>query len=108
LVVVALSPAKIALWQAVMVTPDDNKIIVFHSGKPQGSKAKIPWGGHEQPIPTDGAKVLWKNAQKKLKKNIISEAINKAIPNLIPSWTLKVWWPSKVDSVMMSANQRNR
>ena len=107
-VVVERSPAKIALWAQVTVTPDDNRIIVFHKGKPHGSKAEIPWGGQTQPIPIEGDKVQWKNAQKKLKKNIISDAINKAIPNLTPSWTLNVWWPSKVDSVTTSENQRNK
>ena len=107
-VVAALSPAKIALCAHVIVTPDDNKINVFHKGKPQGSKVEIPWGGQIQPIPIEGDKVQWKNAQKKLKKNITSEAMNNAIPNLIPSWTLKVWFPSNVDSVTTSENQRNK
>jgi len=74
-----------ALWAQVNVTPEDNKITVFHKGRPQGSKVEMPSGGHIHPIPTDGDSVQWKKAQKKLKKNITSEAINKAIPNLIPS-----------------------
>ena len=82
--------------------------MVFHNGSPQGSNVEIPSGGHEQPIPIEGDNVQWKKAQKKLKKNIISEAINKAIPNFNPSWTLKVWWPSNVDSITTSENQRNK
>jgi len=34
-----------------------------------------------------------KNAQKKEKKNIISDKMNKTIPNEIPKRTLKVWCP---------------
>jgi hypothetical protein len=85
------SPDKIALCAHVTVTPEDNKIKVFHKGKPHGSNAEIPCGGQTQPIPIDGDNVQWKNAQKKLKKNITSEAINKAIPKRTPSCTLKVW-----------------
>lgn len=55
--VVARSPAKIALCAQVTVTPEDNKIIVFHKGKPHGSKAEIPWGGQTQPIPIEGDNV---------------------------------------------------
>jgi hypothetical protein len=56
LIVVVLSPAKMARCAQVTVTPDDNKIKVFHNGNPQGSNAIIPCGGHTQPIPTEGAK----------------------------------------------------
>jgi len=102
------SPAKIALWAQVTVTPEDNKIMVFHKGKPQGSNETIPWGGQVHPMPMEGDNVQWKKAQKKLKKNIISEAINNPIPNRMPSWTLKVWCPSKVDSKITSENHRNK
>ena len=104
----ARSPAKMARWAQVTVTPEDNKITVFHKGKPQGSNDVIPCGGHVQPIPMDGDNVQWKKAQKKLKKNIISEAINKPIPSLIPSCTFDVWWPSKVDSKITSENHLNK
>jgi hypothetical protein len=40
----------------------------------------IPTGGQIQPIHTDGIKLNEKKAQKKLKKNITSDTINKAIP----------------------------
>jgi len=33
-----------------MVTPEDNKIIVFNNGKPQGSNGLIFCGGHTHPI----------------------------------------------------------
>jgi len=57
LVVAKRSPAKIARCAQVIVTPEDNKMIVFHKGNPQGFSAEIPKGGQTQPIPTDGAKV---------------------------------------------------
>ena len=101
------SPANIARCAHVIVTPDDNKITVFHRGNPHGFNAKIPLGGHIQPNATAGANEQWKNAQKKLKKNIISETINKHIPNLIPCCTLKVWCPSKVASTIISENHLN-
>jgi hypothetical protein len=37
-----------------------------------------------------GARLEWKKAQKKAKKNMISEAINKIIPYLSPTWTADV------------------
>jgi hypothetical protein len=47
----------------------------------------IPFGGHTAPISITGAKLDAKNAQKKAKKNITSEVINKIIPIRIPSCT---------------------
>jgi hypothetical protein len=44
----------------------------------------VPFGGQTQPISIVGFRLDKKKAQKKAKKNIISEAINKIIPNLIP------------------------
>jgi len=41
----------------VIVTPEDNKIIVFQRGKPQASKLLIFIGGQTQPIFTLGAKL---------------------------------------------------
>jgi hypothetical protein len=108
LFVTILSPLKIPLCAQVIVTPDDNKITVFHNGNPQGSNDRIPLGGHIDPMAIEGDKLQWKNAQKKLKKNIISDTMNKHIPNLIPCRTLYVWWPSNVASTTISANQRNK
>jgi hypothetical protein len=56
-VVVTRSPAKIDLCAQVTVIPEDNKIKVFHRGKPHGSNAEIPCGGQTQPIPIDGDNV---------------------------------------------------
>ena len=41
-VVTFLSQARIPLWAQVIVTPEDNRIIVFHKGNPQGSKVIKP------------------------------------------------------------------
>lgn len=40
-------------------------------------------GGHIEPISTDGDILKWKNAQKKLTKNITSVNIKTTNPNLI-------------------------
>jgi hypothetical protein len=74
----------------VILTPDDNNIIVFNKGKPHGFKTTIPAGGHTHPIAIDGARLQWKKAQKKPKKNIISETINNIIPKRKPCCTLFV------------------
>ena len=65
----------------------------------------IAWGGQIEPISIEGAKLEWKKAQKKAKKNIISETINKIIPYLKPVCTALVWWPSKVASRITSLHQ---
>ena len=57
LVVAKRSPAKIALCAHVIVTPEDNKITVFHKGNPHGFKEAIPKGGQTQPTPIDGDKL---------------------------------------------------
>jgi hypothetical protein len=53
---------------------------VFNSGTSIGSKTSIPFGGQIDPISITGAKAAAKKAQKKAKKNITSETINKIIP----------------------------
>lgn len=81
---------------------------MFNKGKPQGSKGSIPTGGHTQPTLIAGLKLQWKNAQKKEKKNITSDAIKRSIPNLIPFCTLKLWCPSNVASITISLNHLNK
>ena len=76
-----------------MLTPEDNNIIVFSNGKPQGFKTSIPWGGQTAPIATEGAKLQWKKAQKNPKKNITSDTMNKIIPARSPCCTFSVWCP---------------
>jgi N-glycosylase/DNA lyase len=60
---------------------------VFKNGRPQGFIGSIPKGGHIPPIHIDGDKALWKNAQKKEKKNITSDTINNFIPSFNPFLT---------------------
>jgi hypothetical protein len=49
-------------------------------GTSNGLKASIPFGGQIFPISTVGAMLAAKNAQKKAKKNITSETMNRIIP----------------------------
>jgi hypothetical protein len=58
---------------------------VFSSGTSIGSKTSIPFGGQIAPISITGANAAAKKAQKKAKKNIISETINSIIPYRKPS-----------------------
>lgn len=46
-------------------------------------------GGHSRPISGEGAKLLWKNVQKKDKKNRTSEVMNRTIPHRMPLVTIK-------------------
>jgi hypothetical protein len=57
LVIPFRSLLKIARCDQVIAIPEDNKIIVFNNGIPQGSKVIIPIGGQAEPISTDGAKL---------------------------------------------------
>lgn len=53
----------------------------------------MPKGGHSLPISTLGDSLLWKKAQKNLKKKKISETINNAIPQRKPSSVIDVCSP---------------
>jgi hypothetical protein len=53
---------------------------VLTKGTSNGLKVSIPFGGQILPISIVGAILAAKNAQKKAKKNITSETINKIIP----------------------------
>jgi hypothetical protein len=64
----------------VIVAPEQSKIKVLTNGTSKGLKASIPLGGQMLPISTVGEILAAKNAQKKAKKNITSETINKIIP----------------------------
>ena len=92
----------IALCAQVTLTPEDTKTILLNKGNNHGFKTEKSLGGQTPPIPILGDKLKWKNAQKKEKKNIISKIINKTIPLV----TFIVWCPSKVNSVIISKNQR--
>jgi len=50
----------------------------------------IPAGGQALPISTAGAKLLWKKAQKKDKKNKTSEVMKRIIPHRKPAPTKSV------------------
>lgn len=75
---------KIEWCVHVTVRPEDTKIIVLRRGISNGLKGMIPKGGQICPISIEGDKDEWKNAQKKEKKNKISDEINKIIPRRIP------------------------
>jgi len=80
---------------------------VFNNGTCHGLIAVIPLGGHTQPISIVGFKLEWKKAQKKAKKNIISDTINKIIPIFKPFLTYELWCPSKVASRITSRHHVN-
>ena len=102
-------PFFIYKWTKVTVTPDNNKIKVFKKGTSQGSKINslIPTGGQLKFKAIVGVILDQKKAQKKAKKNITSEKINKSILIIKLVWTCLVWKPSKVASRIMSLNQEN-
>jgi hypothetical protein len=50
-------PLKTALCDQVIVTPEDNNIIVFNKGNPHGSRENMPVGGQIQPMSIEGAKL---------------------------------------------------
>lgn len=89
-------------WEAVNVIPDLNKINVLRRGILIGLNDSIPLQGHICPIKISGDKEQWKKAQKNDKKKNTSEVINKIIPVFIPVITSFVWFPSNVDSRIMS------
>jgi hypothetical protein len=66
------------------VAPDKSNINVLSKGTPHGLKAWIALGGQTEPISIAGDKLEWKKAQKKARKNITSETINKIIPERKP------------------------
>lgn len=58
-----------------------------------GLNGSIDIGGHFCPISTLGEILLWKNAQKNERKNMISEIINMIIPICSPFDTSIMWFP---------------
>jgi hypothetical protein len=66
---------------------------VLRRGTWTGLNADTPIGGHKSPISITGVRLLWKNAQKKEKKNITSEIIKRIIPMRRPFVTTEVWSP---------------
>lgn len=80
-------PSRSLWWDQVSDTPEDKSMAVFSKGTPQGCMGEIPVGGQVIPISAVGERALWKNAQKKEKKNIISEITNRTNPIFIPRTT---------------------
>jgi hypothetical protein len=80
------------------VTPEARSTAVFRRGTEKALIGVIPVGGQQHPSSGVGERLLWKNAQKKPKKNIISEVINKIIPQRNPVTTGVVWCPINVAS----------
>jgi hypothetical protein len=77
-------PPKTEACDHVKAAPEVNKSVVFRRGISQGLITWIPFGGHTHPISGTGFKLAWKKAQKKAKKSITSEMINKTIPKRSP------------------------
>lgn len=100
-----LLPFTILWWHQVTVAPELNKIAVFNNGTENGFKGSIPTGGHITPNSTEGDKLLWKKAQKKLKKNKTSDNINNKNPIFKPVTADLVWNPWNVASLITSLNQ---
>lgn len=99
---------SISAWCAqVTVNPDANNTTVFNKGTAKAFKGLMPTGGQHEPNSIVGANLLWKNAQKKEKKNITSEIINKIIPIRNPRETASVWNPWYVLSRTTSRHHWN-
>ena len=73
-------------------------MIVFNRGTPNGLNASTPIGGQQLPNSILGAKLLWKKAQKKDKKNITSDTMKRIIPQRRPFSTIELWRPWNLPS----------
>jgi hypothetical protein len=80
---------------------------VFNKGISHALKVVKKAGGQTPPKTGLGLKLEWKKAQKKPKKNIISDKINKITPNFNPDCTDLVCCPSYVPSRIMSLHHTN-
>jgi len=96
----------IIAWCAqVTVAPELKRKNVLVKGIPEVWIVWIASGGQTPPKLKTGDRLEWKKAQKKAKKNMISETINKIIPNLKPRCTEIVCCSSNVASLIMSRHQ---
>lgn len=84
------APNKREWCAQVTAAPELNNKIVFNNGICQGLNVVKKAGGHMPPKTGLGLKLTWKKAQKKPKKNIISDKINKITPIFNPVCTLSV------------------
>jgi len=80
-------------WLMVTITPDAKRAVVLRSGTWKGLIVIILIGGQIVPTSKLGERLLWKKAQKKEKKNKISEIINNIMPHRRPFTTMFVWYP---------------
>lgn len=62
------------------VTPEASRMAVFSRGTSIGSRGLIPTGGHWPPSSGVGARLEWKNAQKKPRKKKASDVMNRIMP----------------------------
>lgn len=74
------SPSIRLWWAHVTVTPEARRTAVFRRGTLNGFRGVIPIGGQQHPSSGVGARLLWKNAQKKAAKKHTSDKINSIIP----------------------------
>ena len=80
------SPSRspwISAWCAqVTVQPEQSRISVLSSGKPNGSSTCMPCGGQTPPTDSaaEGKSEESKKAQNQATKNITSEAMNRIMP----------------------------
>ena len=86
-------PAVSLWWAHVTVTPEASRTAVLRRGTENGLIGVTPEGGHVDPSSMVGDSLLWKNAQKKAKKNSTSDVINRIIPHRSPIVTDFVWCP---------------
>jgi hypothetical protein len=84
-----------AWWAQVTEIPLDSNTKVLRRGIWNGFIAWMPAGGHLAPNSKLGARLLWKNIQKKEKKNSTSEVIKRSMPKCSPSITFSGWNPWK-------------
>lgn len=89
------------------MAPEDRRIIEFKRGISIGIKVLIPEGGQFPPSSILGAILLWKKAQKKLLKNIISEIINIIILYFINFKDVLAWPPKNEASFFTSFHHKN-
>jgi hypothetical protein len=94
-------------WDHVIEAPEDNRIKEFNRGIPIGLNVSIAIGGHTIPSSMFGEILLWKNAQKNLTKNMISDAINIIILYFNNFIVVKEWFPSSEDSRFTSRHHKN-
>jgi len=98
----------IAWWDHVILTPEERRIIVLRRGTWVALNVEIPRGGQIRPSSHEGERLLWKNAQKKEKKNITSEIIKRIIPQRNPFITWSVCKPWNVLSRETSRHHWNK